>query len=317
MPTAFLLGAGLGTRLRPLTLRRPKPLVPLFHRPLAALALDHLIAAGFDRFLINTHHRPEVWREVFGGDAERATYRGYPIFFRHEEVLLETGGGLKNMEGLVGEEDLLLYNGDIFTDLDLERLWRTHRQQGNLATLGLRGGGGPLHIQWDSEIGRVLDIRHQLGADAPSDALFTGVYAVSPEIFHHIPPGRPVSIIPILLELMRAGHRIGGVALDEGLWLDLGERKAYLQAHRTVLARGFQLRYPVHGPWSANLFGGSPSPTIQGFAAIPSEAEIGSDVVLEDTVLWPGARVRSGTRLHRCVVWSGEPVAGTHTEADL
>jgi mannose-1-phosphate guanylyltransferase len=317
MPTAFLLGAGLGTRLRPLTLHRPKPLIPLFHRPLATLALDHLIASGFDRFLINTHHCPAVWQETFGGDGRESSYRGCDLHFRHEEPLLETGGGLKNMEDLAGTGDLLLYNGDIFTDVSIEDLWKVHREQGNIATLGLRQSGGPRHIQWDPESGRVLDIRQNLGVKAPQDALFTGLYAVSPEIYSWIPPGEPISIIPILRELLRSGRQVGGVLLEEGLWLDLGERASYLQAHRMVAEKQFQLRYPVHGPWQETLAQSSSPPIVSGFAAIPADAAIGANVRLEDTVLWPGARLADGTHLRRCVVWSQEPVCGSHQDAAL
>ena len=122
MTKAFVLGAGLGTRLRPLTDALPKPLIPVFHRPLIQYALDHCLAAGIREFAINTHHLPEKWPEYFPD----GTYRGAPVTFFHEPELLETGGGIKNIASWIGDDPVLVYNGDILTDLDLPRLLETH-----------------------------------------------------------------------------------------------------------------------------------------------------------------------------------------------
>src|SRR5438270_6115525 len=88
---ACVLGAGLGTRLRPLTDDLPKPLIPIFQKPLITFALDHLIAVGVKSFVINTHHRPEPFRELFA----QASYRGFPVDLVHEPEILGTGGGIK------------------------------------------------------------------------------------------------------------------------------------------------------------------------------------------------------------------------------
>src|SRR5205085_11378717 len=98
---AFVLAAGLGTRLRPLTDDLPKPLIPIFQKPLITFALDHLLSLDVQSFVINTHHRPERFADVFGGadgpQGAKASlpnfYRGYEITLRHESVLLGTGGG--------------------------------------------------------------------------------------------------------------------------------------------------------------------------------------------------------------------------------
>src|SRR3954469_8725101 len=90
---AFVLGAGLGTRLKPLTDDLPKPLVPIFQKPLITFAFDHLIASGVQEFIVNTHHLPERFAETF----PETHYRGIPITFVHEAIRLETGGGIKNV----------------------------------------------------------------------------------------------------------------------------------------------------------------------------------------------------------------------------
>ena len=146
-----MLGAGLGTRLRPLTDQLPKPLVPVGLKPLISFAFDHLIAdAGADRFIVNTHHLPEMYAAAFTA----ATYRDRLITLRHEPVLLETGGGIRNIGDLLrGDRSLLVYNGDILTDLPLGSALVAHRGAGRLVTMVLRSGGGPKHVAFDAAAG--------------------------------------------------------------------------------------------------------------------------------------------------------------------
>ena len=121
--TAFILGAGLGMRLRPLTEECPKPLLPVGGRPLITFAMDHCLTAGVERIIVNTHHCPAAYERAF----PEKRWRGRPILFSHEPVLLDTAGGLKNIEDLLSaDETLLVYNGDILSDLPLERLLEAH-----------------------------------------------------------------------------------------------------------------------------------------------------------------------------------------------
>ncbi|HPW22452.1 MAG TPA: sugar phosphate nucleotidyltransferase, partial [Smithellaceae bacterium] len=99
--TAFILGAGLGTRLRPLTENTPKPLLEISGRPIITYAMEHLRAMGVRRFIVNTHHCAEKYSEAFPDNH----YKGIPIIFRHEPVLLDTAGGIKNIEDLITAEE--------------------------------------------------------------------------------------------------------------------------------------------------------------------------------------------------------------------
>ena len=131
---AFILGAGLGTRLRPLTDVLPKPLVPVFHEPMANFALRLCQAAGIKEFAINTHHIPEAWSAAYPD----GSFHGSPLSFFHEPVLLETGGGIRNIGSFIGDDPILVYNGDILTDIDIGKLIAHHQTSGNIATLALR-----------------------------------------------------------------------------------------------------------------------------------------------------------------------------------
>jgi len=218
--SAFVLGAGLGTRLRPLTEHCPKPLVPVNGRPLISYAFDHLIAAGVERFVVNTHHCPEAY-EIFN-----AHWRDRPITFRHEPVLLDTGGGIANVADLFdGEESFYIHNGDVLADLDLAALAAAHTRDANAVTLTLRSHGGPLQVSCADRC--VLDIRGTLGNHDAPRYLFTGIYVASPVLFPYLSASHPNSVIPALLRMIADGLRIGGLVLDGGVWHDIGTLDSY------------------------------------------------------------------------------------------
>lgn len=318
MRTAFLPGAGLGTRLRPLTDSLPKPLIPVFNKPLVEFHLDHLIEIGYERFIINTHHCAECWNDFFGGDGCEGKYRGYPIHFRYESTLLETGGGLKNIEDLAAGKDLLLCNADTLHELNVQRLLSEHQASGNAVTMGLRSSGGPLHVQWNPSTGFVEDIRQTLGNSLAPSFLFTGLYMVSPEIFSWIEPGRIVSVIPVLLAMLRAGRRIGGVLLDEGICLDLGTPSSYLEAHNILQSKNHQLSFPLANSLQPISKNAQVESACEGFVSVGQGCVCEEGSFLKNSVIWNGATIRNGARLESCIVRSNvEVLPGKYCEAIL
>ena len=222
--TAFILGAGLGMRLRPLTERCPKPLLPVGGRPVITYAMDHLVGVGVDRFIVNTHHCPEVYDERF----PEHLWRGFPITFCHEPVLLDTAGGLKNIEGLLGgDEAIICYNGDLFCDLPLRNLIDAHEESRAEVTLALRSDGPLLNVNIDEQ-GRICDLRHTLGKSGVRACQFTGIYAVETSFLQYLEAGKVESVIPVLVNRIReAPGSVRGVVIDEGSWHDVGSVKEY------------------------------------------------------------------------------------------
>jgi mannose-1-phosphate guanylyltransferase len=222
--TAFIPSAGLGMRLRPLTDRCPKPLLDIGGRPVITYAMDHLLNTGVDRFIVNTHHHREVYAKKFPDSC----WRGIPIIFRHEPILLDTAGGLKNIEDLLAEDKTILcHNGDVIADFSLQSLLQAHEQKRPEATLVLRSGGPLLNVDMNSA-GEICDIRHALKNPGVRSCSFAGIYAMETSILQYIEPGKTESIVSILIKrIMKKPGSVIGILIDEGNWQDIGSPETY------------------------------------------------------------------------------------------
>jgi mannose-1-phosphate guanylyltransferase len=306
---AFVLGAGLGQRLRPLTERLPKPLIPHFHRPLICRAFDHVIAAGVTGIVVNTHHMAGRYAEAFPS----GLHGGVPVAFIHESPdRLETAGGIANARPLLDDgAPFLVYNGDILTDLPLAPLLEAHARGRHLVTLALRTLGPAPHISLDAASGDVLDIRYMLGTGHQGGLLFTGIYVVSPGFFEWLSPGKKESVIPVFLRLIQEGRLLGGVVIDEGQWRDLGDRDSYLEAHLAetdpaLVGTAIHPLATVH-----------PDARLEGRNVVGPGAVVEEGARLRDCVLWAGAVAARGCDLERCIVREDTRAEGTRRGEDL
>jgi NDP-sugar pyrophosphorylase family protein len=307
---AFVLGAGLGLRLRPLTEDLPKPLVPIFQKPLITFALDHLAAAGVKSFVVNTHHLPDAFEALFAG----RRYREFPVRLVHEPVLLETGGGMKNAQPWLGTKPFIAYSGDVLTDLALAPLLEEHLRNGNDVTLALRETGLAANVAFRA--GRIIDIGNRYGHAGNFD--YANVSVWNPQIFERIPSGKKVSFIPILAEWIGDGGRIGGVVLNEGRWYNLGSRAEYLAVHRMIAEEKWRPDYVQPSAWPIRVAPDAtvdPAAQVRGYSSVGAGCHVEAGAIVDDSILWPGAHIASHARLKGSIVRTHRAADGVLTDA--
>jgi NDP-sugar pyrophosphorylase family protein len=309
---AFVLGAGLGKRLRPLTDDLPKPLVPIFQKRLITFALDHLIDIGVSRFVINTHKLPELFQNFFGKNG----YRERSTTLVHEPELLETGGGIKNAERYLGVEPFITYSGDILTDIRLQPLIDEHFHRGNDVTLALRETGLAAGVAFRDH--RVVDISSRYGV--PGNYDFANIAVWNREIFRQIPPHRKISFVPIIGDWIGQGGKIGGLVMNDGAWFNITSRDGYFEVHRTISRQRWQPRYVNDPDWRMPVHRAAivdPSAKLRGCTVVGRDCRVGAEAMLENTILWPGAEIASKSHLEGCIVRTEKKASGSHRDTDI
>lgn len=310
--TAFVLGAGLGTRLKPLTDMRPKPLIPIFGKPLITFAMDQLAALGVENFVINTHHLPGQFDAYFSS----GEYGGRPVKLVYEPVLLETGGGIKNAEPWIGQDIFIVYSGDILTDMPLAPLVEEHLRLGNDVTLALRDTGLARGIAIEKN--RIVEIRGKQNREDAYD--FANVSVWSSEIFRQISPGEKTSFIPVLTRWLAEGGKIGGIVLNENHWFNIGSRAEYLKVHRTIEELCWKPPYVTDPHWPVRVDPTAsigPGVELSGFASVGPHCRIGERSLVRDTILWDKAEIASRAHVEGCILRDGGRAEGILRDADI
>jgi NDP-sugar pyrophosphorylase family protein len=233
----MVLAAGLGTRLRPLTDHQPKALVEVGGRTLLDITLGRLRAAGVSEVIINVHHFAEMIMHYLRINNNF----GMRIEISREEVLLDTGGGLKKAGWFFADsgsdEPFILHNVDVISGIDLRRMVERHRQRGALVTMAVQERETSRYLLFDERMqlcGRRMGrdgqpelVRHTPEASAFA---FTGIHVISPRMIGMMTEEGAFSIIPTYLRLAGAGEKIFGFRADEYYWRDLGKLSELQQA---------------------------------------------------------------------------------------
>jgi NDP-sugar pyrophosphorylase family protein len=221
---AMVLAAGLGTRLRPLTNSRPKALVEVGGRTLLEIALERLRLFGIQEVIVNVHHFADMMVDYL---TSKRSF-GMRIEISREELLLDTGGGLKKAAWFFRRDTdpFVLHNVDVISSIDLHRMARYHVENRALATLAVhnRPTSRPL----------VFDKALQLQGRGPGLA-FSGIHMISPRLLPMLTEDGVFSIIDSYLRLAAQGEKILGFRADEYYWRDLGKPADLQQASQDLL----------------------------------------------------------------------------------
>ena len=246
---AMILAAGFGTRLLPLTEKRPKPLFPILGRPLIDILIRGLESAGCEAVIINTHHLAHLIDAFV-----KAQAYSIAVTTRYEPTILGTGGAIKNVEDFWDDEPFVVLNSDILTNIDLVEVYRFHLNHKDPVTLVVHDCARFNHVWVDSShhingFGHTApcppparDFARSAPARTAGDAknrqlAFTGIQVLDPRILSFIPKGTFCSIIDAYCEMIAQGLTIKGFIARNHYWYDIGTMEGYRVATREALAR--------------------------------------------------------------------------------
>ncbi|MBS3947730.1 MAG: NTP transferase domain-containing protein [Dethiobacter sp.] len=303
----IIMAGGEGSRLRPLTCDRPKPMVPIMNRPM----MEHIVALLADCQLteigVTLQYLPEQIRNYFGDGREFGVNMRYFI----EDMPLGTAGSVKNAGSFL-DETFLVISGDALTDFNLRKAMEFHRQKGGAATLVLTRVEKPLEygvVIAEEDGGRITRFLEKPSwSEVFSDTVNTGIYILEPEVLTHFPPGVMFDFAKDLFPLlMSKGYPLYGY-IAEGYWCDIGNLQQYQQAHLDILQGRVNIRF-TERELSPGVYVGedviiAEGAVIEGPVLIGSGARIGRGARISDhTVVGPHSQVDAHASVKRGLTW--------------
>jgi mannose-1-phosphate guanylyltransferase len=297
-----VLVGGQGTRLRPLTLSAPKPMLPTAGVPYLTHLLSRIRAAGVSHVVLSTSYRADVFADHFGDG--RAF--GLELEYVTEEVPLGTGGGIRNVADRLRADDVLIFNGDVLSGVDLDALVKTHREGDAAVTLHLTRVPDPRafgSVPTD-ESGRVLAFLEK-SPEPVTDQINAGCYVFRRSVVGGIPAGRPVSVERETFPgLLASGATVLGY-VDSSYWLDIGTPANFVQGCQDLVL-GVAPSAALPGPTGEALV--LPGAVVAegafvgGGSTVGAECSVEAGARLDGAVLFDGARVEAGAVVVRSVV---------------
>lgn len=298
------MAAGFGNRMKPLSDRCPKPLLPVLGRPLIDYTITHLKTVGIRKIGINVCHLADKMESYL----KDGSHWEVEICISREKEILGTGGGIRAMrEFLSNEGPFLVYNGDILTNINLPELRELHFQRAPLITMALCDFAPKNNVSLSRD-GTIEDFSGKLKKFRPGkDHLltFTGVSIVDPNVFDFIPRGEPSNIIDIYLDLIiRKPGSIKGYILQGKYWMDIGSPESYLHVHKDILLNGKLDLFPNEG---SGIYKGSGSrieagAQLEGFISLGNNCVVEKEVFLKNCAIWDNTVVGKGTHLENGVI---------------
>lgn len=303
---AVVLVGGKGTRLRPLTLSAPKPMLPTAGLPFLTHLLSRIAAAGIEHVILGTSYKPAVFEAEFGDGSAL----GLQIEYVTEEHPLGTGGGIANVAGKLRNDTAMVFNGDVLSGADLAQLLDFYRSNRADVTLQLVRVGDPRAfgcVPTDEE-DRVVAFLEKT-EDPPTDQINAGCYVFERNVIDRIPQGREVSVErEVFPALLADGDcKIYGY-VDASYWRDMGTPEDFVRGSAD-LVRGIAPSPALRGHRGEQLVHDgaavSPGALLIGGTVVGRGAEIGPGTRLDGAVIFDGVRVEAGCVIERSIIGFG------------
>jgi mannose-1-phosphate guanylyltransferase len=304
---AILLAGGLGTRLRPLTLNTPKPVVPIFDRPFLYYQIDLLRQIPeIDEVILSLNYQPERIEAMVGDGAAAGVRLRYVV----EPSPRGTGGAVKFAEPYL-DDTVIVFNGDVLTEIDLPAVLRLHRERAARATIVLTPVENPSAyglVETDADGNVVRFLEKPSPDEITCDTINAGIYILEPETFDRIPEDTNYSIERMYFPSLVERGETFVAHINRGYWLDIGTPAKYIQGHRDIMdGRCRAEPFASAGAGAAVIASDAtihPSATIEGPCFIGAGARIDAGVtVTAHTAVGAGSHVRTGATLDRAILW--------------
>jgi NDP-sugar pyrophosphorylase family protein len=311
---ALILAGGEGTRLRPLTLNTPKPVVPVANIPFLRYQIELLRQHGIRDVILSLSYQPGKIEALLGDGSSLGTRIRYVV----EQSPLGTAGGFKNAEALL-EDATVVFNGDILCELNLTEVIQSHRSSRATATLVLTRVENPsayglVETTIDGRITRFLE--KPKPHEITCNTINAGTYILEPEVLQSIPPGENYSFERAVFPSLLKDQKRMQAYVAEGYWIDIGTPQKYLQVHQDLLQQRFRPAVDFANVDSLPL---SADPQIDKSTLLASSVQLGEQVrivsssigpkcvigphtVIQNAVIWPGVEVGSNSTLSGCIV---------------
>ena len=301
--SVFVMAAGKGTRLAPLTDVLPKPAIPVANEPVMGRLLRLLARQGFQRVVCNIAYKADVMERVFGD----GTAYGIDIVWSRETQPLGTSGGMKFAEQELrsGDEPVVVLSGDGLHDIDVAALLREHRESDALVTIALTRVDDPSEygVAVIDDTGRITGFQEKPAAhDAASNLANTGIYVINPEVFDRLPAAGAFSDFgsEVFPSMLADGHHIRGVEIS-GYWNDVGGLDALRRGNLDVVSGVLADEHPVDLSGDQHLIHPAADVgvdvTLLGTCVVGPGATIGAGAHIADSVVLPGAHIPAGAVL--------------------
>jgi len=310
---AILLAGGKGTRLRPLTLNTPKPIVPIFDRPFLRYQLDLLRQVPeIDEVVLSLNYQPRRIEEVFGDGSDLGLHIRYVV----EPSPLGTGGGIRFAAGDRLGEPIVVFNGDVLTSVDLPAVIRLHRERQAKATIVLTPVENPSAyglVETDAD-GNILAFLEKPSPDQiRCNTINAGIYVLEPDTFDRIPSDRPWSIERSFFPSLIERHETFVAYVYRGYWIDIGTPEKYMQVHRDIMARRYHAA-PFAGDRSGVCV--SPSARIEEGARVEAPCFIDAEVIVKsgarigpNSVIGRHCYIEESASVERSIIWANTRVS--------
>lgn len=304
---AVVMAGGDGARLRPLTIGRPKPMVPLVNKPVMLHILELLRSHGITEVVVTLRYLATVVQDFFGD----GSHLGMNITYVVEESPLGTAGSVKHAAAHL-DETFLVISGDALTDFDLESIVRTHRERDVLATLTLTRVHNPLEYgvvvtDDDGYVTRFLE--KPSWAELISDTVNTGIYVLEPEALDLIPEDTFYDFSNDLFPAMLANELEIYSCIAEGYWCDVGNITEYQRATSDLLYGKVKLSEPIGAHLGGGIWVGenveiAPSAQLFGPIFLGSEVKVKGDVqIYGPSIIRDSTVIDNYSRIERSIIW--------------